>query len=125
MTKPRRPQRKSSRRSRTTYVHTRFGDQSALTGDFAGATREFRTAIKLDTSRLESYSSLAAVYASRSEFADAEAVLKEAIEANPESLRARVNLGSFYFSQRKFAAAEAEMGSASKLAPSDPLRGLC
>ena len=39
-------------------AHQILGDQSALTGDFAGATREFRTAIELDPARLESYASL-------------------------------------------------------------------
>lgn len=102
-------------------AHEILGDEAALTGDSAGAIREYQTAIKLEPSRLQSYSSLAAVYNSRGDFTNAEAVFKQAADANPGSEAALLNLGGFYSSQRKFAQSEAQMEAASKLAPRNPL----
>ncbi len=102
-------------------AHAIRGDGLALTGDPDGAIGEFRTAIRLNTRRVETYSSLAAVYMSRNRLSEAEAVYKQAGEANPKSLQARVDLGRFYLFQRRFAEAEAEMSAASGLSPRDPL----
>jgi Flp pilus assembly protein TadD len=105
---------------RSSRAHAILGDEFALTGDWAGAIREYRTAITLEPQRVESYSSLAAVYTSRGDFTDAEAAFKQGAEANPKSVQALLNLGIFYSTQRKFAQAEAEMEAASKLAPRGP-----
>ena len=105
-------------------AHAILGDRLALTHDPDGAIKEYRTAIKIDARRVESYSALAAIYRSRAELPEAEAVLQQAVASNPQSSPARMNLGTFYLSQREFAQAEAEMSAAFKLSPRDPLPGL-
>ncbi len=85
-----------------------LGVADLYTHDVPGAIRELRKNIEIAPQRLDSYTSLAAIYLSTSRPAEAESVMRKAVQANPQSAPAHMALGKFQFTIGKLAMAEEE-----------------
>jgi tetratricopeptide (TPR) repeat protein len=96
------------------------GADRAIKGDYAGATREFRRAIGLDSSpenAVTAYNLLATSYIQMGRTEDAIKAYKSSIRMAPTDDTAHLKLGNIYFSQGRYNEAETEYKSAGKNNP--------
>ena len=96
------------------------GADRALKGDYAGATREFKRAIGLDSSpenAVKAYNLLATSYVQMGRTEDAIKAYKLSIRMSPTDDTAHLKLGNIYFSQARYSEAEIEYKTAVKNNP--------
>jgi tetratricopeptide (TPR) repeat protein len=96
------------------------GADRAMKGDYAGATREFRRAIGLDSSpanAVTAYNLLATSYIQMGRTEDAVKAYKASISMAPTDDTAHLKLGNIYFSQGRYNDAETEYKTAVKNNP--------
>ena len=96
------------------------GADRATKGDYAGAVREFKRAIGLDSSpanAVTAYNLLATSYIQMGRTEDAIKAYKSSISMSPTDDTAHRNLGNIYFSQGRYNEAETEYNIAVKNGP--------
>jgi tetratricopeptide (TPR) repeat protein len=91
----------------------------ALVGlnDLDGALREMEEAIKLDPTRAESYSNVAAIQAQKGDRDAAKAAFEKAVEVDPKSIPARLSLAIFRWTTGDTVGAEDALKGAAAVDP--------
>jgi tetratricopeptide (TPR) repeat protein len=92
----------------------------AAMNNTAAALADMQQAIKLDSSRSESYLTLAMIQAHGQQWDDAEGNFKRAVELAPKSTNALISLGNFYQTRGRFPEAEQMFRRAIDSATDDP-----
>ncbi len=94
-----------------------LGNLYATRGDAERAAAEFRKALEIDPTSVETYVNLADLYRARRDEAKAEAVLREGIAKSPRSAALHYALGLTFVRAKRSADSLRELGEAAKLAP--------
>jgi tetratricopeptide (TPR) repeat protein len=104
--------------------HLALGALALDEGDAAGAEREYRTALGLDSTAVAAWVNLADLYRATGRDGEAEPLLRRAIAAAPADAAPHYALGLLFVRAQRSRESLVELRRATQLAPSEPRYGL-
>jgi Flp pilus assembly protein TadD len=99
--------------------HLNLGALQAMQGDFAGAEKEYRTAVAIMPAFGASWVNLADLYRSQGREAEAERALRDGLAASPGDPGLHHGLGLSFVRQKRLAEALPELRKSAELAPAN------